>query len=347
MKIAVYSISKNEADQVDEYMNHLDALGIKPYVLDHSTDGTTEKLRARGAIVDTTPVEPWWWNKGKNAAMDLTPSDCDFVCNIDMDERLSSTFWQFVDAIKLGTKLVQHLYKPEGGKDRVRYDWRLHARHGARWTGPVHEYLDLVGGGCVQVIEELLITHWPPPNKNHVPVESLLRAVKAFPDDVRIKALCGRELYFSGRISEAAKQFREFLRHDSDNATDVCYAHRMLAKCYEKLKQYDRVLHHYKIAAQFPSREALIDLANYYYQCKAWGRCYEAARAALEITEGQYAPNSDPACWSYKPHELISIALNESGDKNTAILAAETALGLASGDDAKRIAASLKRMRTT
>ncbi len=345
MKIAVYSICKNEIDQVDVYMDHLDALGLKPYVLDHSTDGTTEKLRARGALVDTTPVEPWWWDRGKNAALKLVDKEVSFVVNLDLDERLSSNFWQIVKQVKPDTKLVQHLYKPEGDKDRVRYSWRLHARHGMRWAGPVHEYLECTGEKQFQNIDELLITHWPPPNKNHVPVDSLLRAVKAFPKDVRIKALCGRELYFSGRIKEAAKLFRDFLRHDYDQKGDICYAHRMIAKCYKKMEQYDRALFHYKKAAAFNTREALIELAEYYYQCEAWALGYAAARQALEVTEGIYAPNSDPDCWTFKPHEMISIGLFYDGQYSIALLAAETALKMTTGKDAERISKHLDAIK--
>lgn len=345
MKIAVYSICKNEIDQVDGYMSHLDALGLKPYILDHSTDGTTEKLRARGAIIDTTPIEDWWWDRGKNAAMDLVDKPVDFCVNIDLDERLSPDFWKIVDKVRSGTKLVQHLYKPEGGKERMRYDWRLHARHGARWVGPVHEYLECLGEPKLQLIEELLITHWPPPHKNHVPVETVLRAVKAFPDDIRIKALCGRELFFSDRIDEAIDQFRDFLAGDSDNELDVCYAHRMLGKCYDRIKLPNVALHHYQIAATFQSREALVDLAYAYILRHKYQESYAAAVRALNIADGQYLPNSDPDAWSWKPHELISVALYYCGHYDLAAQAAATALKTATGKYAERLTASLETMR--
>lgn len=342
MKVAVYSICKNELDQVEAYMDHLDALGLKPYVLDHSTDGTTERLRARGAIVDTTPIEDWWWDKGKNAAMDLVPGDCQFACNIDLDERLAQNFHEIVAKLEPDAKIVQHLYQPEGGKDRVRYDWRLHARHGARWVGPVHEYLEYVGPKKCQEIDELLITHWPPPEKNHIPVANVLRAVKTFPGDLRIKVLAGRELYFTGQPKEASTHLREYLRGDSGHEIDTCYAHRLLAKCYEKMGQHGRALHHYKIAAQFPSREARVDLAYHYNRIEMWPESYAAARQALEVTEGCYLPNSDPDAWGFKPHELLSIALYHCQRYDLAVDSATTALSLAKGKDRLRMTANLQ-----
>lgn len=338
MKIAVYSICRNEIDQVDSYLDHLDKLGLKPYVLDHSTDGTTERLRARGAVVDTKPIQDWWWDRGKNAAM-LSCPKADWYVNIDIDERLAENFWEIMEKVaKIAEEdfrydLVQHLYKPEGGKDRVRYDWRLHKGRvdsGTMWKGPVHEYIE--SHGKLLKIDELLITHWPPPGKNHVPVETVLRAVKAFPDDVRIKALCGRELFFSQRYEEATQQLRAFLRRGGEYHDNANYAHRLLGKCYEKLAQPERALNHFRKAAESGKREALVDLAYAYNSREMYLESYAAARQALDVTAPGYYPDWDADAWTWKPHEMISVALYYHGQYNTALLAAETALSAATDE---------------
>ena len=65
--VAVYAICKNEAAFVDRWVDSMaEADGL--YVLDTgSTDGTAEKLRARGVFVTQAVISPWrcerWANK--------------------------------------------------------------------------------------------------------------------------------------------------------------------------------------------------------------------------------------------------------------------------------------------
>ena len=81
MKVCVYAICKNESQFVDRWMDSMceaDAV----YVLDTgSTDDTVERLRARGAIVETETVSPWRFDVARNRSLEMVPDDADIcVC---------------------------------------------------------------------------------------------------------------------------------------------------------------------------------------------------------------------------------------------------------------------------
>ena len=79
MKIAVYTICKNESAFVDRWVDSMsEADGI--YVLDTgSEDDTVEKLKKRGVVVDTAKIVPWRFDTARNMSLELVPEDVD-VC---------------------------------------------------------------------------------------------------------------------------------------------------------------------------------------------------------------------------------------------------------------------------
>ncbi len=353
MKLAIYAISKNEIKNVDRFM---DSVGDIPvYVLDHSTDGTTEALRARGAIVDTTPIEPFRFDVAKNFALEMTPPDATWVLNLDLDESLNVDHSHLVFSVqeRREATICRHFYKPDHEIGRVRHECRLHRRDSYRWNLPIHEHLLLQP--CVKEsiasLDEILITQYPSRERKHTWSKRLLDAVEQYPKESRLRMLAGRDLFFDDEYEEAIKQFEAFIALEKFTLTsqfDLAYVYSMLGKCWNKLGNARKAFVCFEKACdQGKRRESFVDLAH---ACMLRGmndECLANARRALRITEGEYAPHSDPGAWSFKPNELISIAQYNLGCKITdAIRSAEIALSLASGEDAKRIADNLKTMRT-
>ena len=72
MKIAVYTICKNESKFVDSFMNCLKNEADAVYVTDTgSTDDTVEKLRAHGAIVNQVVINPWRFDDPRNISFNI------------------------------------------------------------------------------------------------------------------------------------------------------------------------------------------------------------------------------------------------------------------------------------
>lgn len=342
MKVALYAISKNVAPAVPKFMDRVAALGLPLYVLDHSDDGTTELLRDRGAIVDTTPMKRHFGDM-KNYAMDMVDPGTEWVCNIDLDEWINvDAMKRLIDKLNPFSNRVFHLYQPDGRTDRIREESRVHARHGFRWWYPIHEELVCGVGTKLMQCPEVILTQWPDPNRKHTWVDMLLEAVRVHPSSHRMRMLAGRDLYFDGQYQEALDQLNAYLNLPNENSFDRAYVFGLLARCYRKLfkpmRGVDEEIESLQAAVKcYPRREAVVDLAHALLvrgddaQAIAW------SRRALEVTEGQFAPHNDPGAWSFKPHEIIMQAAYNLDDLDTAIKHGEVAATIATGDDQKRI----------
>lgn len=347
MKLAIYAISKNEEQNVEAFMDS--CRGFPVYVLDHSTDNTATMLRNRGALVDTTPIDPFRFDDAKNFAMRLIPIGCDWVLNLDLDERLHENIHEVMNKID-DTTIVRHLYKPDHEIDRLRHECRLHQHLCYEWRLPIHEYLHCMWSReKIQIIDELLITQHPSRERKHTWSHRLLAAVAQYPNEPRMRMLCGRDLYFDGRYEEALENLIAFTKLSSVNAFDLSYVHSLIAKCWAKQGDYGQELWNLEKSAKqscCERREAYVELAHAYMQRGQYRGCLFNARKAMTIKDGRYAPHNDPGAWSFKPHELMGIAYyNFWNCIKRAISHTEEALRSASGDDAKRISENLTIMR--
>ncbi len=345
MKVCVYAISKNESANVDRFMRSVKAAGLQAYVLDHSTDNTAELLREYGAIVDTTPVTPWRWDDGKNAALALVPKDFEYCINLDMDEELSENCGNILSMINPDSTRVRHLFKPDGKIDRVREDFRLHRRHGYRWKDAVHEYIVAENDAHdnIQTIDDVLIIHWPSPDRKHTATAGLAVAVKNDPTNQRLRMLYGRDLYFDEQYKVSKAELYHFTKMPKPNKFDLSYAWTLIAKCHHRCGEPGKELAALEAAVfAFDRRESFVDLAHAYLLRGMYREALDTARGATRITAGQYSAHNDPGAWTFKPHEIAMIAQYNMGELSAAMESAQIAIDLATDKaDRKRISENM------
>ena len=166
MNVIIYAICRNEAQFAERFMSSCtEADGV--YVLDTgSTDGTPERLRALGADVYEQTIEPWRFDAARNASLALLPEDTDICICLDLDEVLCPGWREALEAAWTpGTTRARYTYvwshTRDGGDGVVFFADKIHARHGYRWTHPVHEVLTPERPESCITVPALRVEDWP------------------------------------------------------------------------------------------------------------------------------------------------------------------------------------------
>ena len=90
-KIAVYTMAKNEAKNVEAFVETTRGADYVVVTDTGSTDGTPELLEKHGVIVKSCRVIPWRFDVATNCALCNVPEDADICVKLDLDERLVTT----------------------------------------------------------------------------------------------------------------------------------------------------------------------------------------------------------------------------------------------------------------
>lgn len=335
MKVAVYTIAKNEEQFVERWAKSTDGADYR-FILDTgSTDQTVEKARALGIEVAVASISPWRFDTARNISLGLLPADIDICVALDMDEVLVEGWREKLESIN-----------PETTRPRYQYTWswngddpglqyggdKIHRRHGYRWKHPVHETLVTDRIKEVQEWIGLEIHHHPDDTKSRGQYFPLLElAVQEDPTDDRNQYYLAREYFFHGMLDKAADMFKRHLENPKavwgPERSASC---RYLAKC-EPDNAEGWLL---KAIQESPGRrEALVELALLMYQQGAWNLCLERAQQAIAIAEKPLDYLCEEFAWGALPYDLAAIASYNSGDKKAAYRYGGIALGFSPEDD--------------
>lgn len=318
MKFVIYTIAKNEAHNVEAFMEAAESAPV--YVLDTgSTDGTSDLLRQKGAHVTVQPISPWRFDHAREAALSLVPSDPDILCvSIDMDERLESG-WQ--EKLKVE-------WRAEANFGNYRYigEWRdkectipavesartrLHARQGFHWERAVHEIPVADDPASVRACDtSVLVKHYPDgKQRNYAPL--LTTVLEANPNDTDARLQRGGEFAQKGEWDNALIDYQAWLRlmHGDDRPV-IRYrrasSHIAMATCYYHLGHQDRCIREFfaAAAAEPICREAWVHLANAHATMGQYAMALGCAQKAIAIEKPPYYACTDSFCWTDFPHKL-------------------------------------------
>lgn len=318
MRVAVYTITKNEGKFVARWAESCRDADLRLVVDTGSTDDTVRQAVDAGCHVAKIEVDPWRFDVARNMALDLLPDDVDFCISLDADEILLPGWREALEQISESCTRPRYKYvwswKPDGTEGLTYLGDKIHARHGYRWTHPVHEVLTPEGVE-VQETVSLEIHHHPDPTKSRSQYLPLLElAVEERPDDDRNRFYLGRELMFNGRHDEAAVHLRRHLELSTwgpERATSMRYLARVTG---------DRERWLLRACAEAPDRrEPWTDLARFYYDGQAWDQCYAACMRALSITVKPLEYLCEEESWGALPHDLASVSAWYSGRKMVAL----------------------------
>jgi tetratricopeptide (TPR) repeat protein len=335
MKIAVYTIAKNEEQFVERWAASAEGADYR-FILDTgSTDDTVAKARALGVIVATASIAPWRFDDARNASLALLPADIDICIALDMDEVLVPGWREHLEGIDVATTRPRYQYTWSWSGDQPGLQYgadKIHRRHGYRWKHPVHEVLVADRTEERQEWIGLEIHHYPDNTKSRGQYFSLLElAVQEDPTDDRNQYYLAREYFFNGLYDKAAGMFKQHVANPKATwGPERAASYRYLAKCEPKNAE------EYLVQANIEAprrREAAVELARHYYTQQNWKECLSWSRLALLVKEKPLDYLCEEFAWSELPYDLAAIASYNLGDKEAACRYGEIALSLNPEDD--------------
>ena len=343
-RVCVYAICKNEEKFADRWMDSMSEADWVVVLDTGSTDGTVEKLRARGAEVVEEIVSPWRFDQARNRSLELVPEEADICVCTDLDE-VFHPGWRAAleEAWTSGAGQAIYRYtwsfRPDGSEGVVFWYEKIHARRGYRWIHPVHEVLSWTGEGKpgpAVVADNVQLDHHPDPEKSRGQYLPLLElSVAEDPEDDRNAHYLGREYLFKGRWDDCIATLKGHLSMPSATWRDERAASmRYIAKAYSMKGELEEARNWYlKAVAEAPYlREPYTDLAFLLYQEKAWEGVLYFTACALAITKRPRSYICEAESWGSLPHDLRAIALHRTGRVEEALEEAREALRLEPGN---------------
>lgn len=316
MKIAVYTIAKNEAGFVARWAESCKDADYRIILDTGSSDNTVSLARDLGVTVIRHKVEPWRFDEARNVTLQLVPHDAAMCIALDMDEVLIEGWREELErAIADGVTRPRYKYTwswtPRGTPDLQYGGDKIHTRHGYIWKHPVHEVL-------VPLVEErqgwydLEIHHHPDPTKSRGQYLPLLElAVQEDPEDDRNSHYLAREYYFAGRFEEAAAEFHRHLSLKSAKwKPERAASYRYLAKC-EPEQEIDYLFFATEECPE--NREAWAELSQACFQRENWVGALHAATKGLGISERPLTYLTQGFAWGPLLHDIAAVSAYNLG----------------------------------
>ena len=316
MKIAVYAIALNEEQFVQTWFDSAKDADVLLIADTGSTDNTVALARSLGITVHQIGIRPWRFDDARNASLALLPLDVDYCIALDLDEVLSPNWRAELEkAHAAGWTRPRYSYtwnwNEDGTPGLVYGGDKIHTRTGYRWKHPVHEVCrrydqtpETQGWVGLEIHHHADNTK---PRSQYLPLLSM--SVQEDPHDDRNAFYYARELFFYGRTDEAAVEFQRHLNLPSavwapERATSMRYLHKITG---------DVTWLHRAIEQAPGRREALVELAQHHHNQREWQACYDAALAALAITERPLEYLCENFAWGHTPHDLAALAAYHLG----------------------------------
>ena len=339
MKIAICSISKNEAKFVKRFCDSAADADLILIADTGSEDDTVSIAKECGATVYNICVTPWRFDHARTAAIALLPKDIDVVIALDLDEVLEEGWRAEIERCWVVGKTTRLRYMFDWGHGKVFQHEKIFARHGYFFFHPCHEIprADKRITEDFAYTDKLLVSHYPDDTKSRGQYLDLLKlSVEEDPYCPRNAWYYARELYYYREWDKAIERIEKYL--DMPNSlwkAERSYAMRVMSECYNAKgdkQAAEEWLH--KAAVEDPTaRESWIALADLTGNQHRWAESFAYAMKALSITHRVYVYTSDPNAWGYRPHDLAAIAAYRLGLTDIAIEQGKLALSFAPDDE--------------
>lgn len=333
LKIAVYTICKNEESFVDRWANSNSDADLRVVCDTGSSDSTVEKLRAHGVTVYNISVQPWRFDVARGTALNLLPADVDICIWQDLDEELLPG-WR-AELEKHWTDdatIANHRYRHNNGP----WQWhsKIHARHGCIWTGAVHETLKWHRPEKAVWVNEFYLDEHQDTAKNRTSYLKLLeRKIAEGDHNWRTYYFLSNDYQSAGMMDLAIETRIKSYKACADGAVVNSYIARNIARNYSNIGNTALAERWFNTSIdQSPERESLFSYAEYFYNTKDWDRCYIFAKRCINTTDRRDGFTYDEKAWGSAAYDYAAISAYNIGLYIQAVAYGEQAVA-ASPDD--------------
>lgn len=254
MRIAVYTMAKNESTHVDRFAATTQGADYVVVTDTGSTDGTPDLLRDKGIAVQSARILPWRFDTATNCALAHVPEDVDVCIKLDLDEVLWVADGHWRDEL-------ERVWASQQGRVRqfrYWYTWswhvpgqipavrfrasNIHARTGFVWRHPGHSALCSTTPGSSADLERLEIHHYMT-DKSRPDYLPLLQQGVQENRCPRTLFYLGREYSFRRMYAACQETLQAYLDHpDAGWRAERAEAMRHIAHTYEAQEAFDAAM---------------------------------------------------------------------------------------------------------
>lgn len=334
LKIAIYTIAKNEQQHVDRWADSNKDADMRLVCDTGSTDDTVQLLGKHGVQVTSICVDPWRFDVARATALNLLPTDIDICIWQDLDEELLSGWREQLEKIwQPEATIVNHRYRNNGRP----WQWhsKIHARHNCHWTGAVHETLVWSRPEKALWAPEIYLDEHQDVNKSrHSYLPLLERKVEEGDRDWRTYYFLANEYEIADKLTQSIATRIKSYEALADNETVVkSYVATAIARSYARQGDHRQARRWFQTAADHSAeRETFFAWAEYCYNQKDWGACYLAARQCLDCQNRRDGFTYDERAWSWSGYDIAALAAHNLGIRRDAIAWGQQALELNPND---------------
>lgn len=316
MKIAIYTISKNEEKHVERWYESTKEADYHFIADTGSTDRTVEIARDLGVTVVPIYISPFRFDDARNASLAVIPQDVDYCIALDMDEVLTPNWRKPLEeahakGIDRPTYRRIEAFNDDGSVATEFNGFKVHRRNGIRWHYPIHEVPNWYEEreevkDFIQGFETHHLQDRSKSRSQYLPM--LEMAVRELPDARNLYYL-GREQSYHEQFDKAAENLKKYLELSvfPEEKSAAC---RMLAKCEpDEMEEWFT-----KGTEYYASRESILALANYYYTQAQWDECLLVSMKALEFNEKPTQFLAESWAWGHMAYDLVAVSSWQLGD---------------------------------
>ena len=316
LKIAIYTICKNEVNQVERWAASNSEADVRLICDTGSTDGTQEALRKHGVMVFDIVVNPWRFDVARNSSLNLLPQDVDICIWQDLDEALLPGWRQELESKwEEDATVGNHRYRFNGGEWQWHY--KIHARHDCFWRYPVHEKLTWATG---KKYKEVWLPNFFLDEQQEVKgsrtsyLDLLELKLQEGDTDWKTYAFLAGEYQNIGRYDLELEKRMKSYDLCNDGGIVRSYIARLVAAVYARLDQQNMAdLWFQKGITDSPERETYYHWAMMYHDRRDWENCYIAMKKCISINDRRDGYTLDPMAWGVNAYDVAALAAYNIG----------------------------------